>query len=87
MSLAFSCQPLFSTIPKRVRASTGIFALVTLIPTIIVYIERFHDRDKSGWSVLIGLMPIIGVLRNRFGIRLFVGTQLNHECPHPGLRP
>ena len=25
---------------------TGIFALLTLIPTIIVYVKRFHDRDK-----------------------------------------
>src|SRR5262245_57229876 len=41
---------------------TGIFALLTLIPTIIVYIKRFHDRDKSGWWVLIGLIPIIGVI-------------------------
>jgi uncharacterized membrane protein YhaH (DUF805 family) len=41
---------------------TGIFALLTLIPTIIVYVKRFHDRDKSGWWVLIGLIPIIGVI-------------------------
>ena len=26
---------------------TGIFAPLTLIPTIIVYVKRFHDRDKS----------------------------------------
>ena len=39
---------------------SGIFALVALIPAIIVYIKRFHDRDKSGWWVLIGLIPIIG---------------------------
>jgi uncharacterized membrane protein YhaH (DUF805 family) len=41
---------------------TGIFALITLIPTIMVYIKRFHDRDKTGWWVLIGLIPIIGVI-------------------------
>src|SRR4029453_835711 len=39
---------------------SGIFALIALIPAIIVYIKRFHDRDKSGWWVLIGLIPIIG---------------------------
>jgi uncharacterized membrane protein YhaH (DUF805 family) len=41
---------------------SGIFALVALIPSIIVYIKRFHDRDKSGWWVLIALIPIIGAL-------------------------
>ena len=33
-----------------------------LIPAIIVHIKRFHDRDKSGWWVLIGLVPIIGAI-------------------------
>jgi uncharacterized membrane protein YhaH (DUF805 family) len=41
---------------------SGIFALLTLIPIIIVYIKRFHDRDKSGWWVLIGLIPVIGAI-------------------------
>jgi len=41
---------------------SGIFALLSLIPAIIVYIKRFHDRNKSGWWVLIGLIPIIGPL-------------------------
>jgi len=26
---------------------SGIFSLIVLIPSIIVYIKRFHDRDKS----------------------------------------
>ena len=41
---------------------SGIFALVSLIPAIIVYIKRFHDRDKSGWWVLLGFVPIIGAI-------------------------
>ena len=36
---------------------SGIFTLLSLIPAIIVHIKRFHDRDKSGWWVLIGLIP------------------------------
>ena len=41
---------------------SGIFALVAVIPTVIVYIKRFHDRDKSGWWVLITLIPVIGAI-------------------------
>ena len=41
---------------------SGLWSLIVLIPAIIVYIKRFHDRDKSGWWVLIGLIPIIGAL-------------------------
>lgn len=41
---------------------SGIFYLIVLIPSIIVYIKRFHDRDKSGWWVLIAFIPIIGAI-------------------------
>lgn len=41
---------------------SGIFALASLIPAVIVYIKRFHDRDKSGWWVLIGFIPVIGAI-------------------------
>lgn len=39
-----------------------IFALGTLAPSICVAIRRIHDKDKSGWWLLIGLVPIIGAL-------------------------
>jgi uncharacterized membrane protein YhaH (DUF805 family) len=41
---------------------SGLWSLIILIPAILIYIKRFHDRDKSGWWVLIGLIPIIGAL-------------------------
>ncbi len=39
-----------------------IFVLATLAPSICVAIRRMHDKDKSGWWLLIGLVPIIGAL-------------------------
>jgi uncharacterized membrane protein YhaH (DUF805 family) len=39
---------------------SGIWTLIVIIPSILVYIKRFHDRDKSGWWVLIALVPIVG---------------------------
>jgi uncharacterized membrane protein YhaH (DUF805 family) len=45
------------------RAFQGHLAYwVALVLGVIVYIKRFHDRDKSGWWVLIGLIPIIGAI-------------------------
>jgi len=39
-----------------------IVALALLYPSINLGIKRFHDRDKSGWWVLILLVPIIGAV-------------------------
>jgi uncharacterized membrane protein YhaH (DUF805 family) len=39
---------------------TSIFSLAVLIPTIAVSVRRLHDTDRSGWWILLGLIPIIG---------------------------
>jgi uncharacterized membrane protein YhaH (DUF805 family) len=39
-----------------------IFALATIIPSLAVQVRRFHDQDKSGWFVLLGLIPYAGGL-------------------------
>jgi uncharacterized membrane protein YhaH (DUF805 family) len=39
---------------------TLIFWLATLVPSIAVAIRRLHDTDRSGWWLLIGLVPLIG---------------------------
>ncbi len=41
---------------------TALFFLGILVPSIAVQVRRFHDQDKSGWFVLIGLIPILGGL-------------------------
>ena len=39
-----------------------IYALAFLVPSIAVYVRRFHDQDKSGWLVLLMFVPVIGGL-------------------------
>ena len=41
---------------------TGIFQLVMVIPGLAVSVRRLHDINKSGWWVLIGLIPIVGFI-------------------------
>jgi uncharacterized membrane protein YhaH (DUF805 family) len=36
--------------------------LVLLVTSSMLAIKRCHDRDKSGWFVLISLIPVIGPL-------------------------
>ena len=38
----------------------GLFGLATLLPSIAVAVRRLHDLDRSGWWILIGLIPLIG---------------------------
>ena len=37
-----------------------IYALALLIPGLAVGVRRLHDIGKSGWYLLVGLIPLIG---------------------------
>ena len=41
---------------------TTILLLGVIIPSIAVQVRRFHDQDKSGWFVLLSLIPFVGGL-------------------------
>jgi uncharacterized membrane protein YhaH (DUF805 family) len=41
---------------------SGIYGLAVLIPTLAVSVRRLHDIDRSGWWILIGLVPLLGVI-------------------------
>jgi uncharacterized membrane protein YhaH (DUF805 family) len=38
----------------------AIAGLICIYPAIMLYAKRWHDRGKSGWWTLIGLVPLIG---------------------------
>ena len=40
----------------------GIYGLAIIIPTIAVSVRRLHDIDRTGWWVLISLVPVIGTI-------------------------
>jgi len=39
-----------------------LYSLAVLIPGLAVSVRRLHDVGKSGWMLLIALIPIIGVI-------------------------
>lgn len=50
-------------------SSFGILGVVCLLALVVVFwvglavaVKRWHDRNKSGWWVLIALVPVIGGL-------------------------
>ncbi len=36
---------------------SAIFLLATFVPSLAVGIRRLHDTDRSGWWMLVGLLP------------------------------
>lgn len=40
----------------------ALFALAMLIPSLAVAVRRMHDTNRSGWWLLIALIPGIGAL-------------------------
>ena len=38
----------------------GLYSLAVLIPSLAVGVRRLHDTNRSGWWLLISLIPLIG---------------------------
>ena len=40
----------------------AIYALAMLIPGLAVAVRRLHDVGKSGWMILVALIPLVGAI-------------------------
>lgn len=52
---------------------TTLYSLACIIPSLSLTIRRLHDSNKSGWMILLGLIPMVG------GIILIVLMCLSSE--------
>jgi uncharacterized membrane protein YhaH (DUF805 family) len=43
-----------------IQVMTGLFGLATFLPSLSIAIRRLHDLDRTGWWVLLGLIPVVG---------------------------
>jgi uncharacterized membrane protein YhaH (DUF805 family) len=41
---------------------SGLYSLAVLLPSIAVGARRLHDTSRTGWWLLIGLIPVIGTI-------------------------
>lgn len=39
---------------------SGLYSLAVLIPSLAVGVRRLHDTGRTGWWLLLGLVPVIG---------------------------
>ena len=60
-----------------------IYSLAVLVPSIAVGIRRLHDTARSGWWILIGLIPLVGFII----LIVFWATQGNPGANQYGAPP
>jgi uncharacterized membrane protein YhaH (DUF805 family) len=62
----FIVSTIASVIAGAAEGALSVLPVVVLIglfvPILAVAVRRFHDVDKSGWWVLIGLVPLVGII-------------------------
>ena len=39
---------------------SGLYGLAVIIPGLALGVRRLHDTGKSGWWLLVGLIPVVG---------------------------
>ncbi|MBT4890615.1 MAG: DUF805 domain-containing protein [Rhodospirillales bacterium] len=71
------------TLPPAAEGILLIAVIVTMVPLMVFVIwaslainfKRAHDRDRSGWFLLIGLIPLIGAIWLLVELGFLKGTQ------------
>jgi uncharacterized membrane protein YhaH (DUF805 family) len=63
-----------STIPSLVLWTAMAVFLLSFYIGITTSVRRYHDRGKSGWWVLVGLIPVVGAVWQLVELGFFSGT-------------
>ena len=62
IALAVLDAMIFGVGPDSVGVLGGLFGLAALLPGLAIGVRRLHDIDRTGWWLLIGLVPLVGAI-------------------------
>lgn len=62
---------------------SGLYSLAVFLPGLAVVVRRLHDTGKSGWWILIALVPLIGFIVLLFFMVLDSQPGENQHGPNP----
>ena len=60
-----------------------VYGLLILLPSFAVAVRRLHDSGRSGWWLLVGLVPYIGVIVGIVFMFLDSDPGTNQYGPNP----
>ncbi|SFH21922.1 Uncharacterized membrane protein YhaH, DUF805 family [Streptomyces mirabilis] len=61
----------------------NIFLLPFIVPMLTVSVRRLHDTGKSGWRMLIALIPVVGLIIYLVGMTVDSTPGVNQYGPSP----
>ena len=67
----------------ELRMVIGLYAVAVFLPTIGVSIRRLHDTGRSGWWLLIGVIPFFGTIVLIVFAAQDSHTETNQYGPNP----
>jgi uncharacterized membrane protein YhaH (DUF805 family) len=86
----------FGTGEDATKVLSSVYGLAVLLPSLAVLVRRLHDTNRSGWWILIGVVPLVGAIvlfilacfdstpgDNRFGPNPKTGTTTIAPAPAP----
>ena len=63
ISFLISCGlAVISAMANSLTFLSWIYSLAVLVPSLAVSVRRLHDIGRSGWWLLIGLIPLVGII-------------------------
>ena len=70
-----------------------IFSIIMIWPSIAVQVKRCHDRGRTGWFILIGLVPLLniwllvelGFLKGTMGSNKYGEDHLGGQADSPAM--
>lgn len=65
----------------------GVVNLLVAWPAIAVSAKRWHDRDRSGWWVLVNMLPVVGWLWGLIDNGFMRGSPLRNRYGEPPHAP
>lgn len=67
----------------RIQILATLYSLAILIPALAVAVRRLHDTNRSGWWLLVGLIPVAGQII----LIIFLAQKSKSVATVPGSSP